>query len=86
METEPVQKPMSQKTRPIQFQCLQGKEADRSFGNHAGTSVQVGEFFVGKTEGADEVIPELWAFASIYAGCLHRPVRGVCIDLCRVSA
>ena len=36
----------------IQFQCLQGKEADRSFGNHAGTSVQVGKLFVGKTEGA----------------------------------
>ena len=35
----------------IQFQCLQGKEADRSFGNHAGTSVQVGKLFVGKTEG-----------------------------------
>ena len=56
METETY---VPKNTAAIQFQYLQGKEADRSFGNHAGTSVQMGKLFVGKTEGAGEVIPEL---------------------------
>ena len=54
----------------VQFQCLQGEQADGSLGYHAGASVKMCKLFIGDAEGTD------WKVRGLYAA-----VQGVCAAL-----
>ena len=71
METEPVQKPMSQKTRR-RFSSNACRVSRRigGLGYHAGASVKMGKLFIGNAERTD------WKVRGLYVA-----VQGVCAAL-----
>ena len=54
----------------VQFQCLQGEQADGGLGYHAGASVKMGKLFIGNAERTD------WKVRGLYVA-----VQGVCAAL-----
>lgn len=50
----------------VQFQCLQGEQADGSLGYHAGASVKMCKLFIGDAEGTDW---KVWGFATVQGVC-----------------
>ena len=55
----------------VQFQCLQGEQADGGLGYHAGASVKMCKLLIGDAEGTDWKVRSL--YAAVQGGCAALP-------------